>query len=407
MVIEERQRRAHGEAVQPQRHLGQLDGHGVLVHPVDAALEHHAPDDGLVGELGLVQGPAGFLGSAQDLAANRRHARHQRRLVRAVEPLRDDGRVLDQVGDVVGQEVDGGDEEVAAAHGRVEHLEIEHGLGRVQLAQLGLAVGPGAAVALELVRLVLERLQALLRQRFQRSIDDQVDELLRGVEAAAVLARVWIGADDDRAVVAADRRPFQETLVDGAELLDGHVAVVDEAPSAARLGVAQVVDDRRHGRVGQTGRFQQRRGVRREQSAVVGRQADGGVALVDQLAERHQVVVVARGVDREGVAVGHPARDVVAHALAQAVVVVAGVVDRQQAAIFRIEHEEQSIEQHQRRLPDLREVRAAEVRERLDQAREGALEHDGRLGPARPAARNAALRPAPPPGRWSRPPLAA
>ncbi len=48
------QRRAHGKAVQPQRDLGQFDGEGVLVHAVDAAFEHHAPDDGLVGELCFV-----------------------------------------------------------------------------------------------------------------------------------------------------------------------------------------------------------------------------------------------------------------------------------------------------------------------------------------------------------------
>ena len=58
MVVQKGQGRAHGEAVQPQRHLGQLDGQGVLVHAVDAALEHHTADDGLIGELGLVQIPS-------------------------------------------------------------------------------------------------------------------------------------------------------------------------------------------------------------------------------------------------------------------------------------------------------------------------------------------------------------
>ena len=72
------------------------------------------------------------------------------------------GDVLDQVGDVVGEEVDGCDEEVTAAHCRVEDLQIEDSLRRIQLEQLGSSFGLGPAVALELPRLFLESLQALL-----------------------------------------------------------------------------------------------------------------------------------------------------------------------------------------------------------------------------------------------------
>ena len=148
VVVEKRERRADGEAVQPQRDLGQLDGERVLVHAVDAALEHHAADDGLVGELRLLQNPLRCFGPAQDVVADRRYPAHQRRFVLAVEPLGVYRRVLDQAGDVVGQIVDRRDQKVAAAHRRVEYLEIEHRLGRVQLAQLGHAFGLGAAVAL-------------------------------------------------------------------------------------------------------------------------------------------------------------------------------------------------------------------------------------------------------------------
>ena len=45
MVVEEGERRAHGEAVQPERDLGELHRHRVLVHAVNAALEHHALHD--------------------------------------------------------------------------------------------------------------------------------------------------------------------------------------------------------------------------------------------------------------------------------------------------------------------------------------------------------------------------
>ena len=134
VVVQERERRADGEAVEPEGDLGQFDGERVLVDAVDAALEDEAADDGLVGQLGLVDCPAGLVGALQDVGANGGHAVQQGRVVGVVlvQPVGDGGRVFDQVGDVVGQEVDGADQEVAAAHGGVQHLEIEHGLGRVQ-----------------------------------------------------------------------------------------------------------------------------------------------------------------------------------------------------------------------------------------------------------------------------------
>ena len=80
------------------------------------------------------------LGPPEDVPAEstRRGSTSGRGVV--VEPLRHRRRVLDQVGYVVGEEVDGGDEEVAAAHRRVEDLEIEDGLGRIERDQLGVPV---------------------------------------------------------------------------------------------------------------------------------------------------------------------------------------------------------------------------------------------------------------------------
>ena len=233
VVVEKGEGRAHGEAVEPQGDLGQLYGQRVLVDAVDAALEDHAADDGLVGELGLVEDPVRFGRPPQDLLADRGHPPDQRRRVLAVEPLRDGGDVFDQLGDVVGEEVHGGDQEVAAAHGRVQDLEVQHRLGRIEPEQLGLALRLRPAVALEGVGLLLEGLETLLGQRLQRALDDEVDQLLGRVEAAAVLARVRVGADLD-AVAAADRLALEEALVDRAELLHRHVAVVDEVALALR-----------------------------------------------------------------------------------------------------------------------------------------------------------------------------
>ena len=58
MVVEEGERRADGEAVQPEGDLCQLDGQWVLVDAVDTAFEDHAADDGLVGELGHCRRPS-------------------------------------------------------------------------------------------------------------------------------------------------------------------------------------------------------------------------------------------------------------------------------------------------------------------------------------------------------------
>ena len=160
--------------MEPERDLRKLDGQGILVDAVDTALEDHPPDDGLVGKLGRVDDPLRFPGPAEDVPPDRGDAVDQGRSV-LVEPLGDGRHVLDQVGDVVGEEVDGCDEEVTAAHRRIEDLQVEDRLGRIQLDQLGVPDGLMPVVALELPRLFLESLQALLHQRLQSVIHDQID----------------------------------------------------------------------------------------------------------------------------------------------------------------------------------------------------------------------------------------
>ena len=381
VVIEERQRRADGEAVQPQRHLGQLHGEAVLVHPVDAALEHHAADDGLVGQLRRVDHPVGRCGALQDVAADLRHALHEGRFVGRVQPVRHGGRGLDQVGDGVGEEVHRGDEEVAAAHGRVQHLEVQNGLGGVELAEFGEPLGLGAAVASQGRATLLECRQPFFRQGLEGAIDDQVDEFLGRVKTAAVFADVRIGADGNLrgAVAAAHRFVLQQALVDGAELLHGHVAVVDEARpgvGVVRRGVAQVVDDGRHHGIGKVHGIQHRRGAGREQAAVVGRQADGGVAPVDEVEQVGEVGVVVAGGFGKGVALPHSGRHAVAYVLAQAVVVVARFVDGQQAPILGVEDEQQAVQENQGGLTDVGQAAAAGLSKGRREPREDALEND-------------------------------
>ena len=274
VVVEKGERRADGEAVQPQRDLGQLDRERVLVDAVDTALEHHAADDRLVAELGCVDHPVGRAGPFQDLAADRLDAVDQGRDVVAVEPGDRGRHAFDQLGDRVREVVDGGDEKVAAAHGGVEDLELKNGLRGVVGAELRGARGLVAAARPVQGRVPLEALAALVDERPERALDDQVDERLGRVEAAAVLARVAVGAHRDLAVLAAHRFALEQTLVDRAELLDGHVAVVDVAAAAVAPGMAEVVDDGRKHVVRQSTAFQQRRGSGREEAAVVGGQTN-------------------------------------------------------------------------------------------------------------------------------------
>ena len=232
VVVEEGEGRADGEAVEPEGDFGKLDGERVLVDAVDAALEDHAADDGLVGKLGFVDDPVGSVGAVEDVAAEGGDAVEQRRGVEVMQPGRGGRRVFGKFGDGVGKVVDGGDEKVAAAHGGVEYFEIERGLGGVETAQFGEAFLFFAAVALERVGPGLEGGAAFSQQRIEGALDDEVDERLRRVEAAAVLAGVAVGADDDLAGGVAGRFALEQALVDGAKLLDGHVAVVDEAAPA-------------------------------------------------------------------------------------------------------------------------------------------------------------------------------
>ena len=367
VVVEEGEGRADGEAVQPERDLGQFDGQRVLVDAVDAAFEDHAADDGLVGELGLVDHPIGGVCPRQNVLTDSGDAFNQGRCVGAFQPGRDGRRVFDQFENGVGEVVDSGDEEVAAAHGRVEHFEVERGFGGVETAELGDAVGFGAFVALQSSGFGLEGSLAFLQQRREGALDDEIDERLGRVEAAAVLACVAVGADDDLAVRCAGGFALEQALVDRAKLLHGHITVVDKAAAGLAFSAAKVVDDRGQHGVGEAYLFEHGRGLLREKAAIVGRQADGGVALVDLAAKRGNVVVIVAGDGGKGVAGGDAFVDVVANGFAQAVVVVAAVVDGQQIAVLGVEKEEQTVEEDQGGLADMLQFGAALVCEGADQ----------------------------------------
>ena len=147
---------------------------------------------------------------------------------------------------------------------------------------------------------------------------------------------------------------LQQALVDGAKLLHGQAAVVDVAAFAGRgLLEAKRIDQLRENRIGQLNPVQQRCACWVEQAAVVGRQAEGGVALVNDAGQVLQGLVVAGGGLRKGLAGLLAAAHLFAHALPEADVGVGVVAHGQQVAVFGVEDEQQAVEQHQGGLPHL------------------------------------------------------
>src|SRR5665647_524862 len=111
MVIEKAEGGTYGECVQPQSHLGQLNGHRILVNAVDAAFEHHSPNDVAVVELIFVYSPAPSFSVAQDRVADSLDAFSERRNVIAPSHLR--FGLGHRVNNVIGYLVHHTNEEVA------------------------------------------------------------------------------------------------------------------------------------------------------------------------------------------------------------------------------------------------------------------------------------------------------
>ena len=354
MVVEEGERRADGEGMQPERDLGELHRHRVLVHAVDAALEHHAPHDVAVVEAFGSDGPAVRLGVGADGGAGGLDAVGERRTV--VAPI--DRRLrFGHGGDgPVGEPVHQIDQEMPGAHGRVADLERQQAFGRVERAQFGEATRRVAPVP-EFLGAGAERRHGRGGERPQSLVEDQADQIVRRVVAAGVLAREDVGADGDAPALRRERA-LQQAFVDGAQLADAEIAVVDVLAAPVRRPFeGERVDDVGHDRIAQPDAAEQRRAGAVEQAAVVGRQADGGVAGVDGAAEIVDGRPVTGGALGEDVALVLAPPDVAAHLRAQGVIVVARVADGQQVAVLGVEDEEEAVEQDERGLAHLRQRR--------------------------------------------------
>ncbi len=119
----------------------------------------------------------------------------------------------------------------------------------------------------------------------------------------------------------------------------------------------QSVEERREDGIRQIDPLQERRRLGIEQPAIVGRQTERGLALVDRTEQPAQPAIVGAHRGGEGVVLAYTIGDLVPDRT-ETVVVVAHIVDRQEVAILGIEHEQQAVEQGQRRFLQLAQIGA-------------------------------------------------
>ena len=189
--------------------------------------------------------------------------------------------------------IDQSDEEVAAAHRRVADLEVEDAARGIEFVECVPVAGIERRLFGPFADLLVERRNALVREPADRFAQDQSHQIVVRVVAARDLAskarRLGHHAVDLGllAVVVGrlhfvDQCVFQQPFVDAAEVRYRKVAVVDPGVQQVFGTARQGIDDRRHYGVGHPRALEQGRARTVEEAAVIGRHADGVVALVDQ-----------------------------------------------------------------------------------------------------------------------------
>src|SRR6266700_522207 len=230
VVVEERKRRPECETVKPQAHLGQFDGHGVEVYTVNTTFQHVSLEQVDIGQLAHVYGHAlalhlllYFTACLSQLIYNR-------------VPPEGGQEFRHLVGDIVNSL----NQEVTAAHGRVQDLQVEERFvdyfyvffvclvfradirasQRFYLVTLGfqglLGIAEGRAQGLEL----------LLQYRADCVLDDVLDDVVRGVIAAAGFAFAAVVLKVDLAFgVCLSEGIFPTPFFDNEQLLLPHLDV--------------------------------------------------------------------------------------------------------------------------------------------------------------------------------------
>ena len=290
-----------------------------------------------------------------------------------------------------------------AAHRRIESIQIQDTVGETVL-QAGQFVfvclrAPRSALVLGLQRrdLFLHRLGLTVGQRPQRLLDDVLDDVVGGVVTARRLALAPVGdqvhlpggnafqkpgffrktrflrlrrrhdllflaplapPDDGHFLGGIGQPVLQQSLVDGAQVTDGEVAVVHETEALARPSLSTGQQVNRLGQVLVADGALLQEGVAGwvEQPAIVGRHAQCFLPAADDLEQGAQVIPqggLLRQVDHAGI---HLVGDVLLDRLQAVLPAVTGVIQRQQPPALGVEQEQQPVQQDQAPVVDRGQV---------------------------------------------------
>ena len=180
MVIQEAERRADGEGVQPQAQLRQLHRQRVEVHAVDAALHHQAGQQRGVVQPGRIDRDALTRHLRQDLPP---HALDQPLHGVPVPRHVGMGVVIDlhPPDDAIGQVIHRVDQEMAAAHRAVAHFDPQERFERIAFGvrQFGLEA-------------LIGRLSSAWRSFLCRSAMRSIAAVKRAERSSRIGSRVWL-----------------------------------------------------------------------------------------------------------------------------------------------------------------------------------------------------------------------
>jgi hypothetical protein len=209
----------------------------------------------------------------------------------------------------------------------------------------------------------LEAVDALGDERPDGALEDELNQDLVRVERSGALAGGLVGDDVDLPFVL-DDMVLQQALIDRTKLLHPQVAVVDASAAVA----GERVEQGRESSIGQLDPIEERSDLRVEQPAIVRRQSERRLTLLDRAKQAAQAGIVVADARGECVFLVNSPGDFVPDR-AEAVVVIASIAHRKQVTILCVQHEEQPVEQGQRRVLQLLEIFARTRRRPLEVGR--------------------------------------
>ena len=345
MMIQKTQRRARSECVQPQRHLSQFHCHRILIHSINAPLEHHTSHNVPVIELCLVYGPLALLGVGQDRLTNGINALSQRRnIARAIYF----GHCCN---DVVGKIIHQTNQKVPRSHCWIANFQIKQFLCWIDLREC-LPLKPLAHItARDLLNLLGKSVHTCLHQWLNRLLENQAHESIRRVITPRPLPCKHIRAHHNLAPFAHDL-VFEQPLVNRPQLLNAQVAVID-IPSTLK---GKRVNHIGHHLIAQPNLGQKGCTFPIKQAAVIRWQTNRGIPLINGTAKIINSRIIACSGLGEHIISCLTIPNVIAYP-AQTVIIITIITHRQQVAILGVQNKKQAIEQHQGCIAHLRQGR--------------------------------------------------